>query len=155
MSFLQQVNTPWKMQFFMFLKLPAAWFMGVRVKSCTAEASEVSLPFRWRSQNPFRSTYFAAQCGAAEMSTGLLAMAHIQGEKKVSMLVTHIEAEFYKKADKTLIFTCNEGALMKEAVQKAIETGEGQTFRATSTGTLPDGQIASKVYVLWSFKVKN
>ncbi len=138
----------------MFLKLPAAWFMGVRVKSCTTEVCEVKLPYGWRSQNPFRSTYFAAQCAAAEMSTGLMALAHIQGETPVSMLVTHIEAEFHKKADSTLVFTCKDGALLKEVIQKAIETREGQTFRATSVGTLPDGQIASKVYVLWSFKVK-
>ena len=83
----------------MFLRLPAAWFMGLHVKRCDLVKCEVALPFRWRSQNPFKSTYFAAQCAAGEMSTGLLAMAHIEEAGKVSMLVPHIEAEFFKKAN--------------------------------------------------------
>jgi hypothetical protein len=154
MNFLRQVNTSWKMQFFMFLRLPAAWFMGLHVKRCDLVKCEVALPFRWRSQNPFKSTYFAAQCAAGEMSTGLLAMAHIEEAGKVSMLVTHIEAEFFKKANQKLLFICTEGSEIQAVVQKAIQTGEGHVFRATSVGVLPDGQIASKVYVTWSFKAK-
>ncbi len=143
------------MQFYMFWKLPAAWFMGLRVQHCDLERCEVALPFRWRSQNPFRSIYFAAECAAAEMSTGLLAMAHIQEAGPTSMLVTHIEATFYKKADQKLVFTCTEGRQLQEVIQKTKETGQPHTFQATSVGLLPSGQVAAKVVVTWSFKLKN
>lgn len=142
------------MQLYMFLKLPAAWFMGIRVKQCTLEQCEVVLPFSWRAQNPFKSIYFASECAAAEMSTGLLAMAHLQGAGSVSMLVVNIEADFFKKADQKLTFICSDGLVMKNTIQKALQTGEAQTFRAVSIGLLPDAQIAAKVYITWSFKVK-
>jgi hypothetical protein len=146
--------SPWKIRLFMFWKLPAAWFMGISLRQCDADRAVVRLPYGWRSQNPFRSIYFAAQCAAGEMSTGILALLHLQGQPPVSMLVTHIEAEFLKKAADTLLFTCEDGAALKNTIRKALETGESQTFRATSVGRLPDGTEAARVYLTWSFRKK-
>ena len=73
--------------------------MGVRMRACDGQRAEVALPYGWRSQNPFKSTYFAAQAAAGELSTGVLAMYAMQELPPVSMLVTRIEAEFYKKAN--------------------------------------------------------
>lgn len=143
------------MRLFLFWKLPAAWFVGISVRHCSAGSAVVRLPYGWRSQNPFRSTYFAAQCAAAELSTGLLAMAHLQGKPPVSMLVMNIEAYFLKKAADTLLFTCEEGEALAAAIEKALETGEAQSFRATSVGRLPDGAEAARMAVTWSFKAKS
>ncbi len=146
--------SPWKIRFFLFWKLPAAWFMGLDLRHCDNQRAVVRLPYGWRSQNPFRSIYFAAQCAAGEMSTGILALNHLQGKPPVSMLVTQMEAEFFKKASDTLLFTCEDGAALQNTIQKALETGEGQIFRATSIGTLPDGTEAARVYITWSFRKK-
>jgi hypothetical protein len=153
-DFILRANTPWKMRLFLLWKLPAAWFMGVRVRSCDLEKCVVELPYSWRSQNPFRSTYFAAQCAAGELSTGLLAMAHLQGLPAVSMLVTHIEADFVKKVAETLTLTCTDGKLFQATIQKAIDTGEAQVFKAESIATLPNGQVAARIRITWSFKMK-
>ena len=128
--------------------------MGIRVRSCDLEKCVVELPYGWQSQNPFRSTYFAAQCAAGELSTGLLALAHLQEKAAVSMLVTNIEADFLKKASETLIFTCCNGPAFLATIQKALESGESQTFQAESTGTLPDGREAARIRITWSFKTK-
>lgn len=152
--FLRLANTPWKMRLFLLQRLPGAWFMGINIKQCDLEQAVVSLPYRWRSQNPFRSTYFAAQCAAAELSTGMLAMAHLQGKPPVSMLVTGFEAEFFKKADQLLLFTCTDGDAMAQAIAQTIETGEGQVFHSTSVGRLPDGTVAAQAKITWSFKRK-
>ena len=153
-TFLRFANSSWRMRFFLLWKLPAAWFMGIGVRFCDEQRCVVRQPYGWRSQNPFRSTYFAAQCAAAELSTGLLAMAALQGEVPVSMLVIQIEASFLKKADQQLLFTCEEGPLMQDVVRQAIETGEPQVFKACSVGTLPDGTEAARVWITWSFKRK-
>jgi hypothetical protein len=148
-------TSPWRMRMFLLWKLPAAWFMGIGIRFCDGEKAVVRLPYSWRSQNPFRSTYFAAQCAAGEMSTGVLALAHLQGKPPVSMLVTHVEAEFLKKASETLLFSCEDGKALERAIEKALETGEAQVFRATSTGRLPDGTEAARVWITWSFKRKS
>ncbi len=153
-SFLSLLNSTWKMGFFLFSRLPGAWFMGVRVRRCDGHTAEVALPYGWRSQNPFKSIYFAAQSAAGEYSTGILAMYAMQELPPVSMLVTRVECEFYKKASETLVFTCNEGPLVQETIDRALATGEPQLLRMTSVGRLPDGTEASRVWITWSFKAK-
>jgi Domain of unknown function (DUF4442) len=153
-AYLKSLNNSWRMRLYLLWKLPAAWFMGIGVRSCTEQRAVVGLPYGWRSQNPFRSIYFAAQCAAGEFSTGILGQLALRETPPMSMLVTRIEAEFYKKADKTLLFTCENGAAIAETVRKAQETGEARTFRAESIGRLPDGTEAARIWITWSFKLK-
>jgi len=72
----------------------------------------------------------------------------------MSMLVVKSEIEYLKKADATITFTCEEGIKIIEAVQQAVDTGEGVKVTVNSTGTEPGGDIVSKVKITWSFKVK-
>jgi hypothetical protein len=152
--FFQLTNTPLVMRLYLFWKLPMAWFAGIGVRYCDAQKTVVRLPYGWRSQNPFRSTYFAAQCAAGELSTGLMALAQLQEKPPVSMLVTKIETEFFKKASETLLFTCEDGDALTKTIENALQTGASQTFTAQSTGRLPDGTVASIVKISWSFKAK-
>jgi hypothetical protein len=137
-------------------KLPSAYFCGVRVKEINQHAAVVSVPYKWLSQNPFRSIYFACQAMAAEMSTGLLALGHTHKRAQpVSMLVTKMEASFLKKATERIYFTCPDGDHILQAIEKAVATGEGQAVTATSTGRTKAGEIVSQFAIEWSFKVKS
>ncbi len=153
-SHVANLNTNWKMRLYFLKNLPSAFWWGIKVKSCSPYRTEVELPYNWRTQNPFNSIYFAAQAGAAELSTGLMATTALKGRGKISMLVTNIEVEFLKKASSTITFTCEEGIKIIEAVQQAIDTKEGVKVTINSTGTLANGDIASKIKITWSFKVK-
>lgn len=154
-SFQQLVNNKFKFNLFLLSKLPSAWLCGVRVREIDAKYAVVSVPYKWLSQNPFRSIYFACQAMAAEMSTGLLAMGHIyKSDPSVSMLVTRLEAVFIKKATDRIYFTCTDGDTILNAVTKAIETGEGQVITAHSIGRNAAGEIVGEFKIEWSFKVK-
>jgi hypothetical protein len=153
-TFIRFANSAWRFQLFLLWKLPAAWFMGVRIRSFTLQECIVALPYSWFAQNPFRSTYFAAQCAAGELSTGMLALGYLQEKPPVSMLVTRIEAEFYKKADRTLLFTCSDGESIAAVIEQTLERGEPRVFRAESIARLPDGEVAARIWVEWSFKAK-
>ena len=113
--FLELVRNPFKFRFFLLSKLPSAYFSGVRVRYADEDKCVVTVPFKWFSKNPFRSTYFACLSMAAEMSTGLLAMAHTYGQSPaVSLLVLRTEADFQKKATGITSFTCEDGALVRQ-----------------------------------------
>lgn len=148
--------TPAKVNFFNFIKLPLAFFGGVRVKTITDKEVIVTIKHRWINQNPFKSMFWAAQGMAAEMPTGILVMKAIDDSKrKVSMLVTHQEAQFFKKATGRITFSCTGGNDIRETIQKSIETGEGQLIVLTSIGTNTDGVVVSKFQFHWSIKVKS
>jgi len=150
---LKQLNS-WRITAWMLWRLPMAFFLGVRVKSCTPYRAEVTLPFWWMSQNPFKSIYFVAQCSAAELSTGVLATIAIAEHGNISMLISKVEAEYTKKATSKTTFVCEDGQLILDAVQVAIDTGEGQIVTAKSIGTQNTGEVVSVMRFTWSFRVR-
>lgn len=147
--------TPKKINAFMFFKLPLAWLSGVRVKKLNETTCEVFIKHKWINQNPFKSMFWAAQGMAAEMSTGVLVMQEIEKSKRnVSMLVTHQEGDFFKKAAGKILFTCKGGSQIREAIQRSIETGEGQVITLLSEGINADNIKVSSFKFQWSLKVK-
>ncbi|MFN4080184.1 MAG: DUF4442 domain-containing protein [Saprospiraceae bacterium] len=155
-QFIHRVTHPALFSAYLFRRLPAAWFMGLRVLTCDRQAASVRLRYGWRSRNPFGSIYFAAQCAAGELSTGVLALGAIaETGAPVSMLVTEVKAEFVKKAAETLVFVCADGDGLRRAIREAVEGGEPTVYTARSEGLLPDGTRASEIHVRWSFKRKN
>lgn len=100
--------------------------------------------------------YFAVQAMAAELSTGALVMSRIQESgKKISMLVMNNNASFTKKATGRIVFQCNDGNLIKEGIEKSIETGKGQTFWMKSVGRNEEGVEVSTFNFEWTIKVKD
>jgi hypothetical protein len=140
----------------MLSKIPAAYIAGVKVESVTSETAMVSVRKKWVNQNPFHSIYFAVLSMAAEMSTGILCMAALyKRNPPVSMLIVKIEGSFIKKAVGKVVFTCNDGRLTNEAVERAIATGEGTTVICTSKGVNEQGELVAEFYCTWSFKAKS
>ena len=151
-KFYQIVRNPVSFRLFLFRKLPAAFFSGIKVVHLADDGCVVSVPFKWFTKNPFQSIYFACLSMAAEMSTGILAMATVYGQtQKVSMLVVGIEAKFYKKAKGTITFTCKDGIMIKNAIQEALQDDTPQTVKANSSGFGPEHELVADFWITWSF----
>jgi hypothetical protein len=144
---------PWLFRLGLVRRLPLAAAAGLSLRRLDEEACVVALPGGWRTQNPFRSTYFAAQAMAAEMSTGAPASLLVRGAPaSVSMLVTQIRAVFTKKIVGDSVFTFGAVPAMREVVERAAGTGEAETFVARSVGRTTEGAVAAEFEVTWSFK---
>jgi len=133
--------------------LPLGACAGLRLLSLDERACTVSLPGGWRTQNPFRSTYFAAQAMAGEMSTGAPAMVLLAGAPaSVAMLVTGLRADYRKKIVGPSRFTFEDVAGMSAVVERAAGGAEPQVYVARSTGRDSAGDVCSELEVTWSFK---
>ncbi|MFZ1529093.1 MAG: DUF4442 domain-containing protein [Ferruginibacter sp.] len=154
-QFLRLTTHPFKFRLFLLKKLPSAFFSGVRVQYVDNDKCVVTVPYKWFSTNPFRSTYFACLSMAAEMSTGVLAMGHTYAQKPaVSMLVTKIEGNFFKKATGLTSFTCEDGRRIAQVIREAMASGKGTTVTARAVGTNAANEQVADFYLTWSFKVK-
>lgn len=154
-KFIQLIRHPVKFRIFLFSKLPSAFFSGVRVKAIDETKAVVTVPYKWFSKNPFKSTYFACLAMAAEMSTGLLAMMNTyKRNPAISMLVTGLEGNYFKKATGITTFTCEEGLAINEVIEAAIISGEGKSIKIKSTGKNDNGELVAEFFITWSFKVK-
>lgn len=152
-SFFSLVNHPVKFRLYLLKKLPAAFFSGLKVVQANEQVCSVSVRYRWFTQNPFRSTYFASLSMAAEMSTGLLAVATTYNQRPgVSMLITGIEGRFHKKATGLTVFTCVDGNMIGNAVLSALKTGAATEVKAHTVGKDKMGQTVAEFWFSWSFK---
>lgn len=147
--------SPSKFNAFTFFKLPAAWWCGVRLVYIDTHKAVVAVTHSWRNQNPFKSMFWAVQGMAAELSTGAMVIEQIKASgKPISMLVANNNANFSKKATGKITFTCEDGHLIGEAIQRTINTGEGQTFWMRSVGVDKDGAVVSTFNFEWTVKLK-
>ncbi|MFM1876550.1 MAG: hypothetical protein RL266_2287 [Bacteroidota bacterium] len=100
--------------------------------------------------------YFAAQSMSAEMSTGMLCMLAIEHSgEDVSMLVSHNRAQFTKKANGHVTFTCNDGQKMFNAVAETCRTGEPVLVEMNSVGVMDNGVEVSNFSFTWTVKKRN
>ncbi len=145
--------SPVKFFFYQWAQLPLAAFAGLRVVRLDEARCEVALPGGWRTQNPFRSTYFAAQFMAAEMSTGAPALVLSRGgEASISMLVQDVRGRFVKKATGRTLFAFEDVAGMAAVIERAARSGEGEAFVARPSARMTDGTLVSEFEVTWTFK---
>lgn len=149
----RRMLSPFFMRLFMLAKLPLGWMAGLRLITLTRERCQTTVPYGWRTTNPFRSTYFAAQSMAAELSTGALAMLAVESAPRpVAYLIVGLEATFGKKATALTTFTCEGGEQIFAAVQETLRTGEPATAKVETVGRMADGTEVSRFTFTWSFK---
>ncbi|WP_226915749.1 PaaI family thioesterase [Hymenobacter siberiensis] len=153
-AFRRQVLSPTKLRLFMMRKLPMAWLAGLRLTQLTPETATVTIRYKFLTQNPFRSLYFACLAMAGEFASGIQGMMQVQAGGPVSMLVTSIQGDFTKKAVGLIAFTCPDGPLIAQAVAESRATGEGRTVVCTSTGVDEAGDVVAVFKLTWSFRAK-
>ncbi|HJX26459.1 MAG TPA: DUF4442 domain-containing protein [Thermoanaerobaculia bacterium] len=152
----RQMLNPFLMRLYYLGKLPLAFVAGLRLRELDAGHAVVTVPYGWRTTNPFRSTYFAALSMAAELSTGALAkLATDLAPRPVAMLIVGLTASFEKKATATTTFTCAEGDKVAAAIARTVETGEPATAEVETIGRSPDGTVVARFTFTWSFKARS
>ena len=144
-----------KLHLYLLLKLPSAFFSGVRVKTINDKSFQTSVSLSWINQNPFKSMFWAIQGMAAELSTGLLIMNKIKNSgNSISMLVLNNKASFYKKGKGKLFFSCDQGNQIDHVIKAAIDSGEGQTVTLISKGINKDQVCVSEFEFEWTLKLR-
>lgn len=155
-KFQRQVNNSFLFRLFLLKSLPMAFLAGVRVKQLRDDQAIATVKYGWRTQNPFRSMYFACQAMAAELTTGLLVMNSIYGSKPgVSMLIIRNTATYHKKAVGKISFTCNDGARIRSIIEQAKQSGESIQVDLTSVGKDEQGDVVSEFTFTWSLKARS
>lgn len=144
---------PWNFRLYLLSRLPLATCAGLRLVRLDQQECVVSLPGGWRTQNPFGSTYFAAQAMAAEMSTGAPALLLAQGARQsVALILVELRAAFSRRIVGPSRYACPDIAGLKDAVERACAQDQPVLFTARSTARDRDDAICSVFEVTWSFK---
>ena len=135
-----------KFRLFSLVSMPAARFEGPRLDRIDDEACITSIPGGWRSQNPFKTMYWAAQGMGAELATGAapFAMSRAMPEKR-RMFVVGTEASFGKRAKGRIRFTCDGVSAARDALVQSRVGGESVECEPKSVGRDHSGALVSEV----------
>lgn len=153
LSLIKKVTSAFTMRLYMLMKLPMGLLAGLKIREINETRTTVSVPFKYLNKNPFKSTYFAVQSMAAEMSTATACLLAVEGIKpSVAFIIVDMKASFGKKATDRVFFTCEDNVNAFNAVKACIESGESSIATFKTIGKMGDGTIVSEFEFTWSFK---
>jgi acyl-coenzyme A thioesterase PaaI-like protein len=119
-------------------KIPLLWFLRPRLIELNDERTVIEIPLSWRSKNHLGAMYFGALVVGADLAGGLMAMRCIMASKaRVALVFKDLRAEFLRRAEGDVRFTCEAGQKSALAVAKAIETGERINELVEVVATVP------------------
>ncbi|HEX7455947.1 MAG TPA: DUF4442 domain-containing protein [Candidatus Nanoarchaeia archaeon] len=137
----------------LFFQVPMNFITSMRIRELNKKSCKVTVPYRWRNKNPFKSTFWAVLGMAAEMSTGaLVKMYTYKLEPSIAIIVGDCTGEFLAKATDLTTFVCNDGGRIAETVRKAIKTGEPQEVLCRTIGYSKAGEEVARFTFTWKMK---
>ena len=106
-------------------KIPMLWYVRPKLVELNEERVVAKIRLRRRTKNHLNSMYFGALAVGADVAAGIFAFyfAEILG-KRVSFAFKGINGEFIKRAETDITFICDQGELVKKAMDKSKEAGE-------------------------------
>lgn len=117
------------LRLFGLTKIPLLFLAAPKVLQLSDERCAVQIPLNKLTKNHLGSMYFGVLSMGADCAGGMLAMHHIRKSgKKVSLVFKDFHADFLKRPEEAVIFTCDDGAAVKDLVDSVIKTGERQTI---------------------------
>ena len=113
------------LRLFGLTRIPLLFYVGVSVVEISPKRMVVRIPLRRRTRNHLGSMYFGALCIGADVAPGAYAMYLIrQQPTRISMVFKDFQAEFIKRAEGDVHFTCNQGKDIADLVAQAAASGE-------------------------------
>ncbi len=126
------------LRYFGLRKIPLLFFVKPTVVEWTKERVVFKIPLKRRTKNHLGSMYFAVLAAGADLAAGFLAMKAIRDSgEPVSLIFKNMQAEFLKRAEGDVLFTCEDGDMVTDLVQKALETGEREELPVPVIATVP------------------
>jgi acyl-coenzyme A thioesterase PaaI-like protein len=127
------------LRYFGFIKIPLLFFVRPSVIELSDNTAVVKVPLRRRTRNHLRSMYFGALAIGADCAAGLMAMKQIQSSSQnISLIFKSVDAEFLKRAEGDVYFTCDQGRKISNLVAAAEASTERVESPVHVTAKVPD-----------------
>lgn len=115
----------WMLFLLGFAKIPIIGFVKPKLVKLDDSEAAVKIRLRRRTKNHLRSMYFGALAVGADVAAGLHAFYFAeQMGKKVSFAFKGMNAEFLMRAESDIVFISEDGAIVKDAMNRSLELGE-------------------------------
>ncbi|MBK9106307.1 MAG: DUF4442 domain-containing protein [Saprospiraceae bacterium] len=110
-------------------KLPMGLLSGMYIQSLDENRCVVVLKERWWITNPFGSVFWAVMGMAAELSTGALVYAHVQGPK-VQFILVGMEGNFLRRRKAKVTIFVETGSEVLRSIEQIVNPNEKHRYIA-------------------------
>lgn len=119
-------------------KIRMIGFVRARLIEYNDDRTVIKIRLNRRTSNHLGSMYFGALATGADVTGAWIAFDYLARTKKnVSIVFKDISAEFLKRADGDVHFTCLDGPEVLQAFNETISDGERKNIELTVTATVP------------------
>ena len=144
-------------QLFGITKVPMIWYCRPKVIEHTDEKIEIKIPLKRKTKNHLGSMYFGVLAVGADITGGFLAMDPIQESgRKINLIFKDFKADFLKRPEGDVHFTCNDGLAVKELVDTVSKSSDRHNFKLSIEATVPSisSEVVAKFELTLSLKDK-
>ena len=145
-------------QLFGITKVPMIWYCRPKVIEHTDEKIEIKIPLKRKTKNHLGSMYFGVLAVGADITGGFLAMDPIQESgRKINLIFKDFKADFLKRPEGDVHFTCNDGLAVKELVDRVSKSSDRHNFKLSIEATVPSisSEVVAKFELTLSLKDKS
>ena len=144
-------------QLFGITKVPMIWYCRPKVIEHTDEKIEIKIPLKRKTKNHLGSMYFGVLAVGADITGGFLAMEPIkESGRKINLIFKDFKADFLKRPEGDVHFTCNDGLAVKELVDRVSKSSDRHNFKLSIEATVPSisSEVVAKFELTLSLKDK-
>ena len=144
-------------QLFGITKVPMIWYCRPKVIEHTDEKIEIKIPLKRKTKNHLGSMYFGVLAVGADITGGFLAMDPIQESgRKINLIFKDFKADFLKRPEGDVHFTCNDGLAVKELIDTVSKSSDRHNFKLSIEATVPSisSEVVAKFELTLSLKDK-
>lgn len=114
------------------------WLVSPSVIEVGEERCVVRVPLNWKTRNHLGSMYFGALAIGADVAGGLIAFHLMQKRRlRASFVFKDLRADFLKRPESDVVFTCEDGAAIRGVVDRAEASGEREEAPVSVVATTP------------------
>jgi acyl-coenzyme A thioesterase PaaI-like protein len=119
-------------------KIPLLYFARPVIEELDNDHCVVRLKLNRRTKNHVGSMYFGALSIGADLAGGLMAnkLARQRGAK-LQILFKDFHADFLARAESDVLFTCDDGKAIRDAVDRALAAPDRVNIPIRVTATAP------------------
>jgi acyl-coenzyme A thioesterase PaaI-like protein len=127
-----------RLRLWAFTKIPLISWVRPSVVELTEERCEIRVPLTRRTRNHLGSMYFGALCTGADAAAAIIGLKVSQGlGGRISFIFKDVHAEFLKRPEADVHFSCVEGLAIRQLLEKAIASGERENLPVHVVATVP------------------
>ena len=128
-----------KLRLWTLSKIPLLFFLRPSVVEASESRTVIRVPLSRRSRNHLGSMYFGALCAGADLAGALTAMRRIDASgRRISLIFKDVKAQFFKRAEGDVLFSCEDGEAVAGLVRRAISSGGREELPVAVVATVPE-----------------